>query len=130
MKNQDAFMVNEYELPSIIRNGVKIDWVNLDEGYDGDYDPENPDDKNLLRFDVSRFSDESNTWVEVDDGSYCTQVPADANHATLRRILSSFMDYIYDDVVSVGKAKRKCEMLSWTSPDGNIQINPMEDIFS
>jgi hypothetical protein len=127
---QDAFYVNEYKLPSIIRNNVRIDWVNLGEGFDGDYDPENPDDKNLLRFDVSRFSDESNTWVEVDDGSYCTQVPADANHATLRRILSSFMDYIYDDVVSVGKSKRKCEQLSWTDLGGNIQINPMSNIFS
>ena len=115
MKNQDAFMVNEYELPSIIRNGVKIDWVNLDEGYDGDYDPENPDDVNLLRFDVSKFDTRSNEWTEVEDGSYCTQVPANANHATLRHILTSFMNEIYDDVVNVGKAKRTCEMLSWTS---------------
>ena len=123
-------MVNEYELPSIIRNGVKIDWVNLDEGYDGDYDPENPDDVNLLRFDVSKFDTKSNEWTEVEDGSYCTQVPANANHATLRRILTSFMNEIYDDVFSVGKAKRKCEMLSHTSPDGNIQINSMDNIFS
>ena len=126
----DAFSVNEYELPSIIRNGVKIDWVNLDEGFDGDYDPENPDDVNLLRFDVSKFDTETNEWTEVEDGSYCTQVPADTNHATLRRILTSFMDYIYDDVVSVGKAKRKCEQLSWTSLDGNIQINPMDNVFN
>lgn len=126
----DAFSVNEYELPSIIRNGVKIDWVNLDEGFDGDYDPENPDDVNLLRFDVSKFDTETNEWTEVEDGSYCTQVPADTNHATLRRILTSFMDYIYDDVVSVGKSKRKCEQLSWTSPDGNIQINAMDNVFN
>ena len=130
MKKQDAFMVNEYELPSIIRNGVKIDWVNLDEGFDGDYDPENPDDKNLLRFDVSKLDAETNEWTEVEDGSYCTQVPADTNHATLRRILTSFMNEIYDDVVSVGKAKRTCEMLSWTSLDGNIQMNSMGNTFN
>ena len=124
----DAFFTNEYDLPSIIRNNVRIDWINMDEGYDGDYDPENPDDVNLLRFDVSNLV--QGEWTEVEDGSYCTQVPAHTNKATLARILTSFMDYIYDDVVSVGKAKRKCEMLSWTSPDGNIQINPMDSVFS
>jgi len=126
MRN-DAFFVNESKLPSIIRNNVRIDWVNLGEGYDGDYDPENPDDKNLLRFDVYRNN--GIDWVEVDDGSYCTQVPANTDHAVLRRILTSFMDHIYDDIVSVGKAKRLCEQLSWTDLDGNIQINPMSNIF-
>jgi hypothetical protein len=127
MRN-DAFFVNESKLPSIIRGNVRIDWVNLGEGFDGDYDPENPDDVNLLRFDAYRF--DGNDWVEVEDSSYCTQVPANTNHATLRRILSSFMDYIYDDIVSVGKSKRKCEQLSWTDLDGNIQINPMSSIFN
>lgn len=130
MKNKDAFLVNEYELPSIIRNNVRIDWVNLGEGYDGDYDPENPDDVNLLRFDVSINNPKSRTWDEVPDGSYCTQVPAKTDHSTLRRILTSFMNEIYDDVVSVGKAKRACERLSWTSPDGNIATNPMDNIFN
>jgi hypothetical protein len=127
MKN-DSFSINEHKLPTIIRGNVRIDWVNLHEGFDGDYDPENPDDVNLLRFDVYRH--DGHDWVEVEDGSYCTQIPANTNHATLRRILRSFMDYIYDDVVSVGKAKRKCEQLSWTSPDGNIQINAMDDVFN
>ena len=127
MKN-DAFFVNDSKLPSIIRGNVRIDWVNLGEGFDGDYDPENPDDVNLLRFDVYRNN--GIDWVEVEDGSYCTQVPAKANHATLRRILSSFMDYIYDDITSVGKAKRKCEQLSWTDLDGNIQINQMSNTFN
>jgi hypothetical protein len=127
MKN-DAFFVNDSKLPSIIRGNVRIDWVNLGEGYDGDYDPENPDDVNLLRFDVYRNN--GIDWVEVEDGSYCTQVPAKSNHITLRRILSSFMDYIYDDITSVGKAKRKCEQLSWTDLDGNIQINQMSNTFN
>jgi hypothetical protein len=125
---KDAFFVNDSKLPSIIRGNVRIDWVNLGEGFDGDYDPENPDDVNLLRFDVYR--NDGVNWVEVDDGSYCTQVPVKTSHATLRRILSSFMDYIHDDITSVGKAKRKCEQLSWTDLDGNIQINPMSNIFN
>lgn len=127
MKN-DSFSINEHKLPTIIRGNVRIDWVNLHEGFDGDYDPENPDDVNLLRFDAYRH--DGADWVEVEDGSYCTQIPANTNHVTLRRILRSFMDYIYDDVVSVGKAKRKCEQLSWTDLDGNIKINAMDDVFN
>ena len=126
--NQDTFSRNEYRLPCITRGDVMIEWVNLGEGYDGDYDEENPDDVNLLRFDVSKKV--NGEWVEVEDGSYCTQVPARTNHDTLRRILASFMNEIYDDVVSVGKAKRTCERLSWTSPDGNIATNPMDNIFN
>ena len=125
---KDKFSKNEYQLPVITRGVVKIEWVNLGEGYDGDYDPENPDDVNLLRFDVSKKV--NGKWTEVEDGSYCTQVPSRTNHDTLRRILTSFMNEIYDDVISVGKAKRACERLSWTAPDGNIAINPMDNIFS
>ena len=125
---KDKFSKNEYQLPVITRGVVKIEWVNLGEGYDGDYDPENPDDVNLLRFDVSKKV--NGEWTEVEDGSYCTQVPSRTNHDTLRRILTSFMNEIYDDVISVGKAKRACERLSWTAPDGNIAINPMDNIFS
>jgi hypothetical protein len=124
----DAFFVNEQKLPSIIRGNVRIDWVNLGEGFDGDYDADNPDDVNLLRFDVYRH--DGAEWIEVEDGSYCTQVPAHANHVTLRQILSIFMDYIHDDIKSVGKSKRKCEQLSWTDLDGNIQINAMDDVFN
>jgi hypothetical protein len=124
----DSFFVNEQKLPSIIRGNVRIDWVNLGEGFDGDYDAENPDDVNLLRFDVYRH--DGADWVEVSDGSYCTQVPAHADHVTLRRILTSFMDYIHNDITAAGNVKRKCEQLSWTDLDGNIQINPMSNIFN
>jgi hypothetical protein len=127
MKN-DSFSINDSKLPTIIRGNVRIDWVNLGEGFDGDYDPENADDVNLLRFDVYRH--DGADWVEVSDGSYCTQVPAHTDHVTLRRILTSFMDYIHDDIKSVGKSKRKCEQLSWTDLDGNIQINAMTGLFS
>ena len=127
---KDSFLIGDDGLPSIIRGVVRIDWTNLDEGYDGDYDPENPDDVNLLRFDVSVANLDKSSWEEVEDGSYCTQVPAHTHPETLKRILVSFMDYIYDDIVSVQKSKRKCEQLSWTSPDGNIQINSMDNIFS
>ena len=110
--NNDSISVNEYDLPMIIRNNVRIDWVNLNEGYDGDYDPSDIADDNLLRFDVYRF--DGNEWTAIEDGSYCTQVVAGTDHQTLVELLIHFMDTIYDDVSKHGKAKRLCEQLSWT----------------
>lgn len=109
--NNHSISVNEYGLPIIIRNNVRIDWVNLNEGYDGDYDPTDENDKNLLRFDVYRF--DGKEWTAIDDGSYCTQVISDTPHKILIDHLVHFMDTIYDDVSVHGKAKRLCEQLSW-----------------
>lgn len=111
MQKDDSFK-NEYYLPALIRDNVRIEWVNLGEGYDGDYDEEDPNDVNLLRFDVSVFS--NGEWNEVPDGSYCTQVPATASTEVLKDLLVHFMNTIYDDVSAHGKAKRLCESLSWT----------------
>lgn len=104
---------NEFGLPALTRGNVRIEWSNLGEGYDGEYDSENPEDDNLLRFDVSRL--EGETWEPINDGSYCTQVKASESHAMLTQHLKDFMDTIYDDVSVHGRAKRLCEQLSWTS---------------
>lgn len=110
--NKDSISVNEHDLPMIIRNNVRIDWVNLGEGHDGDYDPTDPADNNLLRFDVYHFN--GNDWEAVEDGSYCTKVASGTDQKKLVKLLTFFMDTIYDDVSKHGKAKRLCEKLSWT----------------
>lgn len=110
--NNDAIGINEYGLPMIIRNNVRIDWVDLNEGRDGDYDPTDKYDAHLLRFDVYRF--DGKEWQAIDDGSYCTQVIISTPHLTLVEHLKHFMNTIYDDVSNHGKAKRLCESLSWT----------------
>lgn len=103
---------NEYELPVIIRGNVQIEWVNLDEGNDGEYDPSDKHDENLLRFDVSRF--DGKKWEAIEDGSYCTRVASTTSPQVLIEHLEHFMETIYDDVSEHGKAKRICESLSWT----------------
>jgi hypothetical protein len=109
--NIDSISINEYDLPMIIRNNVRIDWVNLGEGNDGDYDPTDKYDENLLRFDVYRF--DGKEWEAIEDGSYCTQIAAGTDQKILIEHLRHFMDTIYDDVSTHGKAKRLCEQLSW-----------------
>jgi hypothetical protein len=106
--------LNEYGLPSLTRGGVRVEWVNLEEGMSGDYDESDPNDVNLLRFDVSQFDGEK--WIEVPDASYCTMMPASSPHQVLKVGLKLIMDAIYDDVNLHGKAKRTCESLSWIKP--------------
>lgn len=61
---------------SICDDVLRVDWYNAGEGICGDFDPDNPDDINLLRFDV--YVKDGDEWVEVEDASYCTNMPADS----------------------------------------------------
>ena len=90
---------------------VEVSFCSLGEGWDGDYDPEDPEDNDLLRFDVSRWDGES--MVAVDDASYCTQVPTNTPQHTLVLLLDFILSQVYYGVVSGNSIKRMCERLSW-----------------
>ena len=45
----------------------------IGEGYNGDYDPDDPKDIELLRFTV--FEKKDGEWEPIDDCSYCTLFP-------------------------------------------------------
>ena len=76
-------------MTEVIRGDRKVEWVDIGEGWNGDYDPDDPDDTALLRFDVLEltnihglFSDSPvMEWEVLDDASYCTQMPADSSEA-------------------------------------------------
>lgn len=91
-------------------DNVGVGWTYLNEGYDGDYDPNDPDDKPLLRFDV--WCDD----FEVLDASYCTHVPATTDRATLQRMLSHIMNAVFENVHQGKGVKKICERLSWINP--------------
>ena len=74
---------------------LRVDWTNLGEGLHGDYDPDDPEDINLLRFDVLlRQNGAINDWEPISDASYCTNVPASASpevlESTLMHIFESY----------------------------------------
>ena len=93
---------------------VKVEWVNLGEGLSGNYDPHDEEDINLLRFDVSvKKGDE---WEIVDNGSYCTQMPADEPEAILGAALKRIMSEVEDPLLGGSSIKRICEQLSWMHP--------------
>jgi len=108
-------------MTEVIRGGRKVEWVDIGEGWSGDYNPDDPTDTPLLRFDVLQLVDVfdnpnadpvDEVWDVIDDASYCTQMPADTSEADLRRAAEIIMDATYGQT----NIKKICEELSWISP--------------
>lgn len=121
--NIDIELWPDEETPvSIIGEGhIRVDWYNAGEGLCGDYDPENPDDVNLLRFDVYKGipeGDDMICWEAVEDASYCTRVPADTDMEVLAKLLYRIYEKYYDAIVvsEADSVKKLGEALSWIEP--------------
>ena len=104
---------------NVIRGNRKVEWVDLGEGWNGDYNPSDPEDTPLLRFDILQTPEEAEpdwenfgNWEQIDDASYCTQMPADSSEADLRHGAWIIMDATYGKT----NIKKICEELSWISP--------------
>lgn len=92
---------------------VRADWYDANEGLCGDYDPEDPDDIHLLRFDI--YIKKGEEWEPVDDASYCTRIPFETETDTLVKLLYSIYKE-YDNVLSSdpdASVKKLGEALSW-----------------
>lgn len=109
------------------RGDVAVEWYNADEGLCGQYDSNDPEDVNLLRFDF--YGKKNGRWLPVNDGSYCTAVPADTPSTVLARLLEVLMDRgedavqdalahdqnTYDDEID-SPGGHILEELSWIDP--------------
>lgn len=87
----------------------KVIWEWIGEGWNGDYEADNPDDEPLLRF--SCYERERNHWNDLPDSSYCTRMPYGSPMSYLMRATVPIMEAIQD--VSY---KRELERLSWFEP--------------
>jgi hypothetical protein len=94
---------------------VMVEWSDLGEGWDGDYNPEDPDDTSLLRFDVSVKRD--GEWEAVDSASYCTQVPVATPEDVKAKGLEMIMDEVIDALAEDNSIRKACERMSWICPD-------------
>ncbi len=92
---------------------VKVEWSDLGEGIQGDYNPDDKDDVHLYRFDISVKPSGKRAYEAVDDASYCTQVPVDSSVPILRKGLEMIMDEIFDAVVGGNSIRKACERMSW-----------------
>lgn len=122
--NLDIVLDKDSETPVSISDDILMtEWVNIGEGLFGDYNPENPEDVNVLRFDVSYAikelsSDTVTFWEDVEDASYSTNTPANTDIRTLIKLLYIiFKEYRakIDEYPEVS-LKKLGERLSWISP--------------
>lgn len=89
---------------------VQLHW-DCYEGWNGEYDQDDPDDSPLLRFDVN-FNDE-----EMDDGSYCTQLKATDKRSLLVKATKVILSRA-EDTFNTG-IKRAMEEMSWLKIENN-----------
>jgi len=93
---------------SYTKGGVRVEIEYIGEGFSGDYDPENPEDKPLLRFNVMHRV--GREWDQDSDGSFCTQVPATISQEEAKRLARHIWQKAQKPKESL---KRTCERLSW-----------------
>lgn len=81
------------------------------EGYNGDYDPNDPDDQLLMRFDVYHLV--NGDWEAVDNASYCTNLPNTIKPEDAERVMGYILSEVADAVRQDISIKKRCERLSW-----------------
>ncbi len=86
-------------MSTIKHAGYELDWEDIGEGLAGDYNPGDPNDIPLLRFSVSQDGE------QIENGSYCTLVRADAPQ--------SWLDHAGLQILTSGVDKRSLERASW-----------------
>lgn len=114
-------------MDELVKGNVRVSWEELGEGLDGDYDPNDPDDVELLRFDVSVFKD--GYWEAVDDASYCTLMPISAPDILKSSGLRIIMDEVYEPLMAGYSIKKVCERLSWIGPDSDGNLVTYQNIY-
>lgn len=94
---------------------VLVVWEYIGEGYEFDYQPDDPDDIPLLRFSVMALRPEDGTAVftPVDDGSYCTLMWVNAPKAVLERGANVILDTVAHNIAVKSSYRRDLEYLSW-----------------
>lgn len=128
----------------------KVEFSDLGEGYNGDYNEDDPSDVSLLRLDIlvhpshemaeTGYSSLDDEWVPMRRGSYCTYVPHYTPVAEQQRLLRVAEELLVRATpphgnINASRAarslKRVAETLSWMEPGSTLmglekQIREME----
>lgn len=103
----------------VIKRGVRVTLEWIGEGLSGDYDPNDKEDKPLMRFSVDRKV--GRRWEAVNDASYCTRISAGIPKARKIGLAQKILDAICDAVQNQGGLKKISESLSWMDGDGDLR---------
>lgn len=109
---------------------VKVEWTDLGEGTCGDYNPDDPEDIALLRYDAwvrvtgtnmdeirgLENNYEGDEWGYKENGSYCTLTPVDTHGPVLERLAQIIANELANNLDN-GGWKSTAERMSYVSPD-------------
>ena len=98
--------------PTYKHDGVCVCLSFCDEGLNGDYIEDDPDDVPLLRFTVYRSEDGTHDYDAVDDGSCCTMIPKNASDGVTGRACEFIHEKVVGLVLEGSSIKKICEDLS------------------
>jgi len=102
---------------SLEKENVKVEWVDLGESsFGGEYDPDNPRDIAVLRFDVFTREDEKAEWEDPGNASYSTNMPVDTPEPILMQALKRILGEVFDVISSGISIKKTCSDLSFIEP--------------
>lgn len=112
MSFNNQWSENDDGLPALTRGDYRVEWVDLGEGLEGDFDPSESDDEHLLRFEFSQRN-ETGDFIPVDDASYCTAVSRSTPADQLKRLLEVIMGHAFPNLEAGLGIKKVCERMSW-----------------
>jgi len=112
-----------------------IELEDIGEGWNGDYNEEDPEDEPLLRFtcyrkrlpedtekdiqnigDLSFLDINNEQWISISDGSYCTRLSANLPEEEQKQALEILMTNLQSAIES-GHVKKLAERMSWIGKD-------------
>jgi hypothetical protein len=110
---------------------VLVEWTDLGEGIEGDYDPTDPDDEPLLRYDAYirmeggdkdeglefSFYRDLIAWGTCDNSSFCTNVHANTPDAVLHSLAKDMANEL--SLVIHEGWKSRAQQLSWVDSAWN-----------
>lgn len=99
----------------LIRGDLRVELEYIGEGFSGDYDPDDSDDCELVRFYCSKRH--GGEFEDIPDTSYCTRVPTTTDRETLERMAEVIMAELERAVSGGGNPKKAMEYMSWITAD-------------
>jgi hypothetical protein len=105
------------DIVTIQDDTIKAVLEDIGEGHCGDYDPEDESDEQLLRFTV--YINEDGCFEQMEDASYCTQIPLNTPFGELARLCKVIFDEYRDEADAYrngSSVKKMGEQLSWLAP--------------
>lgn len=87
-------------------DSIKVVLEHIDEGLNGDFDPEDPTDVPLIRFTIYKDGE------QVDDASYCTTISIHEDREKLKKIALDILGTVYLPLLHGQSIKKMCETLS------------------